>query len=78
MEATDEKNNTIRQFVMEHEIDIPMWTKTDKHWESLDFKDRLPAWTNGWFESLHMTTAYYKEYPGASRQQYGGVSLWST
>jgi hypothetical protein len=25
-----------------------------------------------------MTTAYYKSYPGATKQQYGGVSLWST
>ena len=25
-----------------------------------------------------MSTAYYKDYPGASKHQYGGVSLWST
>jgi hypothetical protein len=76
--ADDEKNGAIRQFVNENNIDVILWTETDKHWQSLAFKDRLPTRTAGWFESLHMTTAYYKSYPGAMKQQYGGVSLWST
>jgi hypothetical protein len=76
--SDDEKNNAIRQFVIENDIDVPMWTETDKHWASLDFKDRLPTRTAGWYEALHMSTAYYKDYPGASKHQYGGVSLWST
>ena len=74
----DKKNKLLLSFVQDNDIDVPMWTETDKHWDSLPFKDRLPARTNGWFESLHMTTAYYKTFPGATRQQYGGVSLWST
>ena len=76
--SEDEKNKELLNFVQENEIDVPMWTETDKHWSSLDCKDRLPARTGGWFEALHMSTAYYKAYPGATRQQYGGVSLWST
>jgi hypothetical protein len=72
------KNGAIRQFVNDNKIDVTLWTETDKHWQSLAFKDRLPTRTAGWFESLHMTTAYYKSYPGATKQQYGGVSLWST
>jgi hypothetical protein len=74
--ADDEKNGAIWQFVNENNIDVTLWTETDKHWQSLAFKDRLP--TRRWFESLHMTTAYYKSYPGATKQQYGGVSRWST
>ena len=77
--AEDKKSGAIRQFVNENKIDVSLWTETDKHWQSLEFKDRLPTRTAGWFESLHsMTTAYYKSYPGATKQQYGGVSLWST
>jgi hypothetical protein len=54
----------------------PRLTSTGNLWA---FKDRLPTCTAGWFESLHMTTAYYKSYPGATKQQqYGGISLWST
>ena len=76
--ANDEKNDAIRQFVNDNKIDVSLWTETDKHWQSLAFKDRLPTRTAGWFEALHMTTAYYQSYPGAMKQQFGGVSLWST
>jgi hypothetical protein len=76
--ADDEKNDAIRQFVIENDIDVHMWTETDKHWQSLEFKDWLLTRTASWYEALHMTTAYYKAYPGSVKQHYSGVSLWST
>ena len=35
--AADEKKCAIQQFVNENNIDVTLWTETDKHWQSLAF-----------------------------------------
>jgi hypothetical protein len=72
------KQCNLRCFLTSKRFDIVGITECNVHWKLVDVSDRLPERTRGWWESLHLNTAYYKDYPAANTYQVGGVSLWST
>lgn len=47
------------------------------HWKMVPIQFCLPERTRGWWESMHLNTAYYSAFQGLVRHQAGGVSLWS-
>ena len=52
-------------------------TENNLHWQSLPQSSRLHHRTRGWFESLHLSISYYRDYPTTTPLLYGGTSVWS-
>jgi hypothetical protein len=53
------KNSQVISFVNAAEVDILALTETNVCWRHLPIHDRLPERTRGWWESLHLSIAYY-------------------
>lgn len=76
-EAAHGKNHDIREFVSKHGFDVVGLTENNLNWQKVPVQNRLHERTRGWFEALHLTTAYYQAFNGISEFLPGGVSLWS-
>ena len=73
----DPKMVEIKQFVLGLHAHVLGFTECNVHWKLLPVHSRLAERTRGWFETLHLNTAYYDKIPRPSKFQVGGVSLWS-
>jgi hypothetical protein len=71
------KDQQIRQFIIENELDSAGLIETDVKWNECAMRDRLEQRTRGWFEGLSIQKAYYRKNPNRSKHQYGGTSVWS-
>ena len=47
------------------------------HWKMVPTQYCLPERTRGWWECMHINTAYFESYQSLSKHQAGGLSLWS-
>ena len=52
-------------------------TESNQHWKNVPIEDRLQERTRGWWENIHIKTAYYQAFPLQHKFQPGGGSLWS-
>jgi hypothetical protein len=60
-------------------VDVVLVTETDVHWQSVQVENRLRERTRGWWEAIHIRSAYYKAYRTSrgSAKQYGGTAIFS-
>ena len=77
VDATNSKTTILRQYISKIRPDAMALTEMNVHWKSVSVGRRLPERTLGWWECLHLNTAYYEGYKVGSSFQPGGVSLWS-
>ena len=77
MEAKHRKNQQLMRFVKQNDMDVIGLSECNLNWKHIQPADRLEERTIGWFESLHISTAYYATYNTVQPYQFGGVSLWS-
>ena len=71
------KTRQLQQYLLKVKCDIVGLTENNVHWKLLPIEHRLEERTRGWWETLHMSNAYFANYPTKFPLQYGGVSLWS-
>jgi hypothetical protein len=71
-----EKNDALRNFIKNNNIDVMLLAENNVHWNSVPPNERLEERTSSWFNGLKMSNAYYKEFKPDGRQQYGGCSAW--
>ena len=68
------KDEAMRQFIMEHDIDIVCLTEPNVNWGKVKKKDSWYDRTGTWFESRRLAVAYNKSRGRlARRDQYGGT-----
>ena len=80
LDVQESKNKAVFNFIKEHKVDVISFTECNVHWKGVPTADRLEERTRGWFEALHMSTAYFKKWGEGQvspKEQYGEVSLWS-
>jgi hypothetical protein len=52
-------------------------TENIVHWKHVPLTQRLHKCTLGWWESLHLSSSYLKEFNCDGSWQPGGTSVWS-
>jgi hypothetical protein len=57
-------------------LDLIGLTECNAHWKMILVHYSMAERTRGWWESLHLNTAYYADYPSLARHQAGGVCQW--
>ena len=67
----------LRDFIKHHQFDVFGLAELNVHWKNVSAHQRLHERTRGWFESLHLNTAYWQGFHTNGVSQYGGTSLWS-
>ena len=73
----DPKNRFIREWIDQHQFDVIGLSECNVHWRKVAADERLPERTLGWFETLHMSSAYMLNWLPSTPFQVGGVQLWS-
>ena len=79
LDSKEVKNKRLLEYIQTNRVDIMGLMECNVNWKALDIQDCLPMRTKGWFESLHMNTAYFQEFyqsGSGAKSQVGGVSLW--
>ena len=71
------KLEELRMYISNCKLDSIGLTECNAHWKMIPVQYSMVERTRGWWESLHINTAYYSEYQGLAKFQAGGVSLWS-
>ena len=77
MDIRDAKTQQLRHYIQQIQPDAIGLIECNVNWNILPVSHRLPEWTFGWWENLHLNAAFYDTYPGQQPMQAGGVSLWS-
>jgi exonuclease III len=67
----DTKNSEIHGFLKEGEFDVFGMAETNIHWHNS--KTHAKDLMYGWFRRSHITYKYYRDFPGSSKHQVGGV-----
>ena len=70
--STKHKNQTIRNFINNYNIDVFGMAEVNLHWKSLPTKDRWEERTLGWWEDSRVSTAYNVEDEATQVYQPGG------
>ena len=76
----DEANNKMKEiqtYVSKLKLDVFGISECNIAWKNMPIHNRLAERTRGWWEAMHVNTAYFETYPSRSKSQAGGVSLWS-
>jgi len=71
----DMKLDSLRLFTEEQEIDIMAMTELNTAWDCLEYNDRLPAKTRGWWEANHWSVTHNKQDKQGDTFQPGGAAL---
>lgn len=76
-DQTNNKMKEMRTYFSKIGADVVGLSECNVSWRNLPVQLRLHERTRGWWESLHLNTAYFEVFEGRNRSQAGGVSLWS-
>ena len=77
VDIRDAKTQLLRHYIQQIQPDAIGLIECNVNWNILPVSHRLPERTFGWWENLHLNSAFYDTYPGQQPMQAGGVSLWS-
>ena len=70
------KDDSIRAFIKNNNINVILLAENNIHWKSVAPQERLEERTSTWFNGLHMSNTYYKNFQPDGKQQFGGCSAW--
>ena len=70
------KDDSLRAFIKNNNINVMLLAENNVHWKSVTPRERLEERTSTWFDALHMSNAYYKDFQLDGKQQFGGCSAW--
>jgi hypothetical protein len=71
------KLEELRMYISNCRLDVIGLTECNAHWKMIPVQNSMAERTRGWWESLHINSAYYSGYQSLAKFQAGGVSLWS-
>ena len=71
------KMQEVRSYITHLKLDVVGLTECNAMWKNIPVHCRLQERTRGWWETLHINSAYFAECPTSARLIAGGVSLWS-
>ena len=71
------RNEQLRRFIQNHRVDVIAMAEQNVSWKMVTPSHRLYQRTKGWFEAVHLSTAYYQDYPAQSANLQGGTGVWS-
>ncbi len=69
------KLDSLWLFMEQQEIDIMAMTELNTAWDCLEYNDRLPAKTRGWWEANHWSITHNKQDKHGDTFQPGGTAL---
>ena len=75
--SSQAKNQQIISFVNTADVDILALTETNICWNLIPVQHRLHERTRGWWETIHLSIAYFKDDPTKSAFQPSGTALFS-
>lgn len=71
------KNDEIREFMNGNRLDIYGMGEINRCWKNIPYVDSLYERTRGWWENLHISTAYNRNERNKFQYQPGGVAMFS-
>ena len=77
VDPKEEKTQRLRKYISHHRFDTVCLTENNIHWKNIPVQNRLYERTRGWYQDLHISTAYYDAHETQEAAQVGGVTIWS-
>ena len=74
-ERNSGKTEELQVYLTKLRLSVVGLNECNAHWKMVPTQYCLPERTRGWWECMHINTAYFESYQSLSKHQAGGVSL---